>query len=46
LRCLDCDLTTTLTDHLLLLCASCGALSVKVTTGEEFMLTSLELAEA
>jgi hydrogenase nickel incorporation protein HypA/HybF len=46
LRCLDCDCTSTLTDQLLLLCPRCGRDHVMVTTGEEFMLTSLELAES
>jgi hydrogenase nickel incorporation protein HypA/HybF len=44
-RCLDCDAAGTLTDELLLLCTQCGGNHVSVTTGEEFMLTSLELAE-
>lgn len=44
-RCLDCDSTTTLAGQLLLLCPKCGGAQVRVTTGEEFMLTSLELAE-
>jgi len=46
LRCLDCSSITTLTDELLLLCTQCDGADVSVTTGEEFMLTSLELAEA
>ncbi|HEY5248247.1 MAG TPA: hydrogenase maturation nickel metallochaperone HypA [Dermatophilaceae bacterium] len=46
LRCLDCGSTTTLTDELLLLCTKCEGADVSVTAGEEFMLTSLELAEA
>jgi hydrogenase nickel incorporation protein HypA/HybF len=46
LRCLDCDSTTTLADELLLLCTQCDGAHVRVTAGEEFMLTSLELAEA
>lgn len=46
LRCLDCGSTTTLVDQLLLLCSHCGGFHVNVTAGEEFMLTSLELAEA
>jgi hydrogenase nickel incorporation protein HypA/HybF len=45
LRCLDCEATSTVTDELLLLCTRCGGNHVSVTTGEEFMLTSLELAE-
>lgn len=46
LRCLNCGCATTLTDELLLICTQCDGADVKVTTGEEFMLTSLELAEA
>jgi hydrogenase nickel incorporation protein HypA/HybF len=46
LRCLDCDSSTTLADELLLLCTQCDGIHVSVTTGEEFMLTSLELAKA
>lgn len=45
LLCLECDSLTTVADQLLLLCTQCGGNHVKVTTGEEFMLTSLELAE-
>jgi hydrogenase nickel incorporation protein HypA/HybF len=45
LRCLDCEAETTLTDQLLLLCTTCSGNRVSVTTGEEFLLTSLELAE-
>jgi hydrogenase nickel incorporation protein HypA/HybF len=45
LRCLDCQSETTLTDQLLLLCPSCYGDHVRVTTGEEFQLTSLELVE-
>ncbi|MGI8577285.1 MAG: hydrogenase maturation nickel metallochaperone HypA [Nocardioidaceae bacterium] len=45
LRCHECDSDTALTDHLLLICGGCGGTQVQVTTGEEFVLTSLELAE-
>lgn len=45
LHCLGCDSITTVIDQLLLLCTGCGGNQVSVTTGEEFMLTSLELAE-
>lgn len=45
LRCLDCDRDTALTDQLLLLCRHCENSNVAVTTGEEFMLTALDLAE-
>ena len=46
LCCRDCSSTTTLADELLLLCTQCDGADVSVTTGEELMLTSLELAEA
>ena len=42
---LECDAVTTLADQFLLLCTRCGGNQVSVTAGEEFMLTSLELAE-
>jgi hydrogenase nickel incorporation protein HypA/HybF len=45
LRCLDCDAASALNDELLLCCRQCGGFHVSVTTGEEFMLTSLELAQ-
>jgi hydrogenase nickel incorporation protein HypA/HybF len=45
LRCHDCELITTLRDQLLLLCIHCGTDHISVTSGEELMLTSLELAE-
>lgn len=45
LHCPSCDSTTTLTGQLLLLCVRCGTDRVSVTSGEELMLTSFELAE-
>ena len=45
LRCRDCNSTTTLTDEVLLLCTQCDGADVRVITGEELMLSSLELAE-
>lgn len=45
LRCLECDAASTVRDELLMLCTRCGGNHVSVITGEEFMLTSLELAE-
>lgn len=45
LLCADCSCLTTLADEPLFLCDGCGGNHVSVTTGEEFMLTSLELAE-
>jgi len=45
LLCAQCNCLTTLADEPLFLCDRCGGNHVSVTTGEEFMLTSLELAE-
>ena len=45
LLCSECSCVTTLADEPLFQCDRCGGREVSVTTGEEFMLTSLELAE-
>jgi hydrogenase nickel incorporation protein HypA/HybF len=45
LRCHDCGAATTVTGALQLCCRQCDGSAVSVTTGEELMLTSLELAE-
>ena len=45
LLCSDCTSVTTLADEPRFLCDRCGGNHVSVATGEEFMLTSLELAE-
>ena len=45
LLCSECSALTTLADEPLFLCDGCGGSHVSVTTGEEFMLTSLELTE-
>jgi hydrogenase nickel incorporation protein HypA/HybF len=46
LRCQDCSITSILTDQLLLLCTQCGTDRVSITSGQELMVVSLELAEA
>jgi hydrogenase nickel incorporation protein HypA/HybF len=43
LRCRSCDREDAPRDHLLL-CSQCGSTDVAVVSGEEFLLTSLELA--
>lgn len=43
--CEDCSSTTVL-DELRMSCASCGSSRVRVTSGEELLVTSIELAEA
>jgi hydrogenase nickel incorporation protein HypA/HybF len=43
--CAECSCLTTLDDDPLFLCHRCGGSHVSVTTGEECMLNSLELAE-
>ncbi|WP_131767131.1 hydrogenase maturation nickel metallochaperone HypA [Candidatus Protofrankia californiensis] len=45
IRCTDCGHMQTLTVPVLL-CGQCGGRSVSVVRGEEFLITSLELAEA
>jgi hydrogenase nickel incorporation protein HypA/HybF len=42
--CRRCGAETHLTDVLMVLCADCGATDVSVVGGEEFLLTSLDLA--
>lgn len=44
LECRACDATTTVEHHLVLTCAGCGSGDIQVVTGEEFVLTSLDLA--
>jgi hydrogenase nickel incorporation protein HypA/HybF len=46
LTCRGCASVTTLGVDLLLACSHCDGTDVDVTSGEEFMLTALELAEA
>ena len=45
LRCTGCDHTQVLTEAVFA-CASCGGRNVEIVAGEEFLITSLELAEA
>lgn len=44
IRCLHCDRSRELTE-VLFTCDSCGGTNVELATGEEFLITSLELAE-
>ena len=44
IRCAGCDHVTEL-DTPALICAGCGGTTVEVVTGEEFLITSLELTE-
>ncbi|HEV2637789.1 MAG TPA: hydrogenase maturation nickel metallochaperone HypA [Actinocrinis sp.] len=44
IRCLRCGQTRELTE-VRLVCDSCGGREVELATGEEFLITSLELAE-
>jgi hydrogenase nickel incorporation protein HypA/HybF len=43
--CRDCEQTTEVGDIPLLVCTACNGISVSVVSGEEFMVTSLDLAE-
>ena len=45
IRCLQCDQTQTLAE-VLFVCNSCGGVQVEIVTGDEFLITSLEIAEA
>ncbi|MEO6702378.1 MAG: hydrogenase maturation nickel metallochaperone HypA [Jatrophihabitantaceae bacterium] len=46
INCRDCGANTTVEGYPILLCQACESASVAITTGEEFLLTSLELAKA
>lgn len=46
LRCGDCSASTTATHSLVLTCSGCGSGRVRVTRGEEFMLTSMDVRGA
>ena len=46
LACQDCGELSAVEHELILVCAACGSRMVTVATGEEFFLTSLDLAEA
>lgn len=45
LACQDCTSVSRVEHDLILLCSRCGSSMVTVATGEEFFLTSLDLAE-
>lgn len=45
LRCGDCAAETVITQALVLTCGQCGSGAISVLTGEEFMLTSMDLKE-
>jgi hydrogenase nickel incorporation protein HypA/HybF len=45
LRCATCEAETTPQGALSLICSSCGGGDVSMLTGEEFMITSLDLKE-
>ncbi|ADG89910.1 hydrogenase expression protein HupH [Thermobispora bispora] len=44
IRCTECEHTETITAPILL-CGGCGSQRVEIVSGEEFLITSLELAE-
>lgn len=43
LDCRDCAARTTVENTLVLVCAACGSGSISLATGEEFMVTSLDV---
>jgi hydrogenase nickel incorporation protein HypA/HybF len=45
IRCRDCGEVCELGDYPILICATCDRANVEVVAGEEFLVTSLELAE-
>lgn len=45
LRCTDCAAETVITEALVLTCGECSSGAITVLTGEEFMLTSMDLKE-
>ena len=46
IRCRSCAHAADVGDLPVFACASCGGIDVEVVAGEEFLITSLELAEA
>jgi len=44
-HCRDCGVRTTVTETLLLLCGSCRSGAVDVTSGEELLVTSVDLVK-
>jgi hydrogenase nickel incorporation protein HypA/HybF len=45
-RCRACAEHTAITDTLVLLCGACGSPQLDLLTGEEFLITTLDLADA
>jgi hydrogenase nickel incorporation protein HypA/HybF len=45
LHCRACDATADVGDLPVFICASCGAIDTEIVAGEEFLVTSLDLAE-
>jgi len=45
IRCRPCELTAEIGDAPSFACGRCGGTEVEIVTGEEFLITSLELAE-
>ena len=45
IRCLVCDQIAEVGDLPVLVCRECGSTDAEIVSGEEFMITSLELAE-
>lgn len=46
LDCATCAASTTVQDTLVLTCGSCGSFAVRIRTGEEFLVTSLDVVPA
>ncbi len=44
LACHACDAETEVADRLVVVCSQCGSGDVRVVTGEEFLVTSIDLA--
>jgi len=44
--CQDCDATTLVGELPLFMCHACNGVNVSVVSGEEFLITALDLAEA
>jgi hydrogenase nickel incorporation protein HypA/HybF len=45
IRCRSCERTADVGDLPVFACAGCGGIDVEIVAGEEFLITSLELAE-